>query len=104
MKKFKTDWICTDPDAEQYGRQLSPTLFQFYEGENEPLTIDLGAYTNGQIEEILNSYGYSLFRSQDKDVNIYKLYSDKIGPQSAIWVIAECVFESEKASLRKINE
>lgn len=87
MKKKLTQWVCTDPDTHQYGRQLSDTQFEFREGGKHE-TIDLNEYTSEEIENCINSYGYTLYTPSEYNRNIHELYED-----SANWIIAECLFE-----------
>jgi len=87
MNKFKKDWVCTDPSTEQYGRQLSEFIFEFKEKDKEQTAIDLTGYTNWQIEEFINSFGYTFMRKA-KMQDVAKIYGKK-----ANWIIAECIFE-----------
>ena len=90
----KTDWICTDPDTQQYGRRVTDNddLFEFKEMRDNGLFqtgIDLGAYTHEQIEDCINTYGYTLQNDNGKSgTNIYELYGNE-----ANWIMAECLFE-----------
>ena len=79
---MKTEWICTDPDNEQYGRQLSQYEFEFYEGDYKDV-IDLSEYTFAEIERHISSYYKDL-------KEVYDIY-----PESALWIMAECIFEQE---------
>jgi hypothetical protein len=84
MKKF----TLTDPDNKQYGRQLSPTKFEFKEkdrfddGEIE-MIIDLEAYSDKEKESHISAYYSSL-------QEVKEIYGDE-----ANWIIAECIFEQE---------
>ena len=82
--KYSKIWVCTDPDAKQYGRQLTETSFEFKEGDKHEV-IDLNDYKVEEIEEYISAYGYSLHPT---DKNIYKEYGKHSG-----WIIAECLFE-----------
>ncbi len=89
-----SNWIITDPDTGQQGRQLSEWVFEFQQ-ENEGITqIDLDEYTDFEQEDIINSFGYTLDLDENQNhpglQNIHKLYGD-----SANWIIAECIYESE---------
>lgn len=92
---MKTEWICTDPDNEQYGRQISERIFEFKErskglyedgyeeGEFIEMTINLDHYTQ---EEVLNHIS-----AYYEDLNeIFNIYGE-----DANWIIAECIFEQE---------
>ena len=47
-------------------------------------------YTYEQIENCINSYGYTIFNAGMGMLNIDKEYGD-----DADWIIAECLFEME---------
>lgn len=87
---YSKEWICTDPDTKQYGRQLTDVLFQFKEEGKDETVIDLTGFTNGEIEGVINSYGYTLYKSEEHSHNIYDLYG-----KQANWIIAECLFEMD---------
>jgi len=90
--KNTTDWILTDPDNQQYGRRLDELKFEFKE-KDKNLTIDLDEYEENEIEDIINSYGYTLYEDEEfleYYNDVYSLYGD-----SANWIIAECIFEYE---------
>lgn len=95
---MKTEWICTDPDNEQYGRQISERIFEFKErskglyedgyeeGEFIEMTINLDHYTQ---EEVLNHIS-----AYYEDLNeIFNIYGE-----DANWIIAECIFEQESGN------
>jgi hypothetical protein len=88
--KEEPKWKLTDPDTEQYGRQHSKFMFEFKEKRKEPSAIDLSGYTYGEIEDTINSYGYTLYNSEKGLENIKELYGN-----NADWIIAECIFETE---------
>lgn len=89
-KIINKKWVCTDPDTEQYGRQLTDVLFEFREKNRIIEGIDISHYSNGQIEECINTYGYTLYPTAYSRYlqNIHKLYKEKVN-----WIIAECLFE-----------
>ena len=90
---MKTDWICTDPDNEQYGRQISERVFEFREksrgldeyeeDEYVEMIIDLDDYSDGQIDNHISAY----YTDLNEIVNVYG--------DDANWIIAECIFEQE---------
>ena len=90
---MKTDWVCTDLDNEQYGRQLSETKFEFKEKNRGLLDydedefihfgVDLSDYSEKEIEEAISGY----YSSLDELKAIYIKDSNSI--------IAECIFEQE---------
>ena len=86
--KYSKEWILTDSDTNQYGRQLTDFLFEFKEDNKEQTGIDISGFTNGTIEECINSYGYTLFETKEGLINIKELYG-----KQANWIIAECLFE-----------
>ena len=87
------DWICTDPNNEQYGRQISKYVFEFKEknrftnfneeGEFIQLTINLENYTPEQVHQNISPYYNDI---TDLAINC--------GEDTA-WIIAECIFEQE---------
>lgn len=90
--KNTTDWVLTDPDNQQYGRQLDELKFEFKEN-GKILIIDLDEYEEHEIEDIINSYGYTLYEDEESLEyynDVYSLYGN-----SANWIIAECIFEYE---------
>lgn len=93
---IKTEWICTDSDTEQYGRQISERVFEFKElannedeydfGEYIEMTINLDHYTQEEVLNHISAY-YT-------DLNeIFNIYGEE-----ANWIIAECVFEQESGN------
>ena len=101
---MKTDWKCTDLDNKQYGRQISEKVFEFKEknpmaefdeDEDEIIEfeVNLDDYTSQEIENHINTYGYTLFKPKGftfTAVNIFEQYGEE-----ANWIIAECIFEQE---------
>lgn len=84
------EWVCTDPDNNQFGRQLLDRVFEFKE-DDKNLIIDLNMYEIKEQEHAINSYGYTLLSGANKNPelqNINELYGD-----STDWIIAECLFE-----------
>lgn len=92
MTDIPKDWICTDIDNQQYGRQISEKVFEFKEknhnkditGGNDfvQMTIDLNDYSENSMYDLVSSfYGYDDFK---------KMLNDK-----EYWIIAECIFEME---------
>ncbi len=90
MKKYKKNWVITDPDTNQQGRQLTDVLFEFKEEDKEQRGIDLSGFTNEIIEGVINSYGYTLYKEELNLRNIHELYG-----KDANWIIAECLFEMD---------
>ena len=90
---METEWICTDLDNEQYGRQIDTRIFEFKEknrglseyGEYEfiEIYVNLDNYTEGEVEEYIYPYYNNL-------EEIKKLYGEDYD-----WIIAECIFEQE---------
>jgi hypothetical protein len=95
QKNNFSNWKSTDPSTKQWGRQITPTIFEFKEGETTfPTLVDLGQYPDKEQEHIINAYGYTLLSGENQNKrlkNIYELYG-----KEANWIIAECIFESEQ--------
>ena len=83
-------WVLTDSDTKQYGRQLSPVIFEFKEKDRDATIIDVTAFTDEKIESCINSYGYTLSKDQKGLQNVFELYG-----KEANWIIAECLFEMD---------
>lgn len=81
--EYPTEWVCTDPDTNQYGRQIAPRIFEFKD-EISQSEIDLDDYTEEQILSDISSFGYNSWE------DLVKEYGDE-----AEWVAAECIFELE---------
>lgn len=75
-------WKVTDPSTNQMMMKLSEFKFRFKEDGRKEVEIDLSKYNIRDVEECINSYGYSLFYSVTKK-------------QMEASVIAECIFEME---------
>lgn len=84
-----TKWKCTDSDTQQYGRKLSNWVYEFKERDKDSQTIDLSEYSAAKVEEIINSYGYTLEPWSD-DTFIFDIYHTK---EIVNWIIAKCIFE-----------
>ena len=92
---MKTEWICTDPDTEQYGRQISERVFEFKEkmyleevddDKVVQMTINLDDYTEKEVEDHISAYY--------EDLNeIFNIYGE-----DSNWIIAECIFEQESGN------
>lgn len=108
-----TPWTCTDPDNFQYGRQVSPGVFQFKEFnridyevvaeegsefptreayidhhfENDVLwaedTIILANFTDEEMRGHISAYYNSLEQLKE-------IYGDDWE-----WIVAECIFEQQ---------
>ena len=90
---MNTEWQCTDPDNEQYGRYISDRIYEFKE-KNRGLTdyeedefiqilIDLDDYSSDDAEDCVSAY----YSGIDEVKQIYGADFE--------WVIAECIFEQE---------
>jgi len=101
----KIEWTCTDPDNFQYGRKVSPGVYQFKEwigggklevpvgktvkecfnesGHWEEDTIVLANFTDAEIREHVSAYYNSL-------EDLKEIYGD-----DSDWIIAECIFEQQ---------
>lgn len=80
-------WICTDPDNNQYGRQLSKYIFEFKENHKiageVKMIIDLTTYSFSEILGVCSTYYSSM-------EDVFELYGE-----DAYWIIAECIFEQK---------
>ncbi len=85
------EWVLTDSDTNQYGRQISDLLFEFKEDGKEQTIINLLDYTKEEVESIINSYGYTLGEVTINGLSsIHGLYGIDTN-----WIIAECLFEMD---------
>lgn len=80
-------WKCTHIDTAQYGRQISETVFEFrqYDQDNDSWInqeVDLDDYSDEEKIEAVLAYGYSIARLNEENDN-------------PSWIIAECIFECE---------
>ncbi len=96
-------WTCTDPDAGQWAKKKDDFSWYYFEGNNTPenaTLIDIREYTIGEIESTIQSYGYTLGSSDNKNrlTNIQELYKDDY-----IQIIAEYIFEDNFASQKIIQ-
>ena len=94
MKKLN-EWVCTDADNDQWGRQLSETKFEFKEknhfaefdqdeaDEYIEFEVDLNQYFDEQIAELVSPYYGSLNELKE------------ICGDDWQWIMAECIFEQE---------
>ena len=90
---MNTEWQCTDPDNEQYGRQVSTNVYEFKEKnkglidyeEDEfiQILIDLDDYSSNDAEDIAETYYGSLDELKEQCGDSWE------------WILAECIFEQE---------
>lgn len=92
-------WICTDPDEGQYrmdrGEDVTKEKSYIFTQKGYELEIDLKEYTEDDIQDIINGYGYY------KEGELYLNDSFNKDSEDAIVtldIIAECVFEFEFAN------
>lgn len=83
-------WICTDPSQGQYCRKVDAFQYELKDDATEPVIIDLNEYLHTQVQNIIQSYGYTLGASTRYLANIHDEYGIDAGQ-----IIAECIFESE---------
>ena len=89
LSEIQAQWVVTDSDDNnQQGRQITDVLFEFKDDITEATVIDVSGFTNGEIEGVINGYGYTLHKDKKGLQNIHKLYENE-----ANWIIAECMFE-----------
>ena len=78
-ERYENGWFCTDSDNDQYCRKINDTTFDFAElnfaKDWVRKTIRLENYTDDEIEEFLEPYGFI----------------EEVENQ----IIAECIFETE---------
>lgn len=87
-----TQWICTDPDMNQWGRRIGEKAYEFKQDMKYPngmivkeeREINLNEYTDDEINDHLSPYSWSI--KQIKEENSL---------EDAEWLIAECIFEQE---------
>ena len=85
-------WICTDPDMNQWGRKIGEKVYEFKQDMKYPngmivkeeREINLNEYTDDEINDHLSPYSWSI--KQIKEENSL---------EDAEWLIAECIFEQE---------
>lgn len=83
-------WICTDPNMNQWGRQIRDKIYEFKQDVKYPngsivkekAEIDLNDYTDEEINNDLSPYSWSIKQLKEEN-NI----------ESAEWLMAECIFE-----------
>lgn len=94
---MNSTWICTDEDENQWGRQINNHTFEFKQDIKLPnessfkkvnVEINLEEFRLETIEDAINSYGYSLYRS--KEGKFRYIYEESIDPY---FLIAEMLFE-----------
>lgn len=84
------NWICIDPNMNQYGRKLKNGVFEFKQDMKYPDgvvvkeqgIIYLEEYTEEEINDILSSYSWSV-----------KQLKEENSLEDAEWLMAECIFE-----------
>lgn len=81
------EWVCTDPNNDQWGRWLGGRLFEFkepdFDGDIVQFVVDLNSYTDEEVQKHISAY----YRDVEE---VKEIYGD-----SCDWVIAECIFEQE---------
>jgi hypothetical protein len=115
QKSIEENWTCTDPDNFQYGKQLSPTKFEFREydrhiADNKFFKLKEMPYKEAKTEieadwncsdfwqestidladydnQMIREFISGYYESLEALIEIY-------GDQSN-WIIAECIFEQE---------
>lgn len=103
MEISQFEWVCTDPNNQQYGRQISDMIFEFkeplfdykFEGitpkrfktdEEIKIAINLSEYSENDMYDYVSSYyGYDDFK-------------EFLKTNEGRWVIAECIFELESGN------
>jgi hypothetical protein len=88
--KTKDEWVCTDPNMNQYGRKISDGVYEFKQDMKYPDgsiikergEVHLKDYSNEEINDHLSSFGYSI-----------GILKDTMNEANAEWITAECIFE-----------
>ncbi len=52
----ESEWKCTDPDTDQWGRFIGGRIFEFKTAGSEPVMINLGEYFQDDIERMIWPY------------------------------------------------
>lgn len=86
-------WICTDPDANQYGRQLD---YKVYEFKEDIRAVD-GSKPTETYEDVINLNEYSIEQMFDHIAPYYSWedFNKLLVTEEGRWIIAECIFEQE---------
>lgn len=93
-------WEYTDPDTQQYGREISEFVWEYKQPDvngGEPEVIDMRKYTVDQIESAINTFGYTLGSNGNYKLNIWQEYK-----LHALQIICECLFELEEGPIMRI--
>lgn len=89
-KRAVGEWVCTDPNTEQYGKINADGTYDFKETVVWPdnsttskyaAALDLNEYSHDEKEDALDSFGYN-------NDTISKMCREDL-----LWIIAECIFE-----------
>lgn len=89
-------WRVTDASCGQYCKKVSDFSWLYFENDkgsaDYPVLINIKEYTIDYIENVINSYGYTLNpRAEDPGLGfICDLYDDDY-----LQIIAECIFETK---------
>ena len=94
----KGDWICTDEDENQWGREIGLGIFEFKQDVHLPnrpkksynSVINILDYKAREIEEAINSYGYTLLK--DKPGKFRYIFEESTNPA---FMVANMLFEQE---------
>jgi hypothetical protein len=90
---MKEEWICTDYDNQQYGRQVDTNIYEFKEKNRGLLEYDEDEFI--QIIIDLDDYSYDC---ANECVLPYYSGIDEVKQIYGVdfeWIIAECIFEQE---------
>ncbi len=88
------NWICTDSDTQQYGREISELIWEYKQpdiNDGDSVIIDLGKYTGDQIQDAISTFGYTLGSNGNYKLNIWQEYG-----LNALQIMCECLFEMEE--------
>lgn len=72
---MNTEWKCTDPDMNQWGRKINEKVYEFKQDMKYPdgfiITeeeeINLNEYTEEEIEDHLSPYGWTIKQLKEEN-------------------------------------
>lgn len=92
--KNKTMWVTVNSPIREQMHSVHKYLYLFRIKEEDPVCIDLGDYSCGQIEEIINENKYTLYSNTATLRNIFEICKDL-----AFAAMASCIYRKEYHSV-----
>lgn len=89
------EWVCTDPDTNQYGRRLSDNFYEFRQNGTGTIRVELTNIKPNEMEAVLNAYGYTNDPNNTREEFDYG--TDVLDKN---WIMAECWFEFQVNSFQ----